>query len=108
VYFAYALLHGQQSEDSWSVVFFWLSYCLELRNSRDFQHDFLLALNQHGTKSIFLFSGTAHHEMRIDATWTDAKVLKVLKAHFRLFEQTRPVFGVLSLQTLTRVAVVEV
>jgi hypothetical protein len=45
--------------------------------------------------------------MRID-NWTDDKVLKVLKAHFRLFEQGRPGAGVLSLKNLTRVAVVEV
>ena len=106
VYFAYTRLHGQD-EDSWSVVLFWLWYCLYLHNSSDFQKDYLLALNQHGSKSVRLFSGTAHHEMRID-TWTDDKILKVLKTHFRLFEQERPIAGVLSLKALTRVVVVEV
>lgn len=75
-----------------------------------FEEDYIEAWNQRGNVIVPLFFESQHHEMHIQKwpAWDDAVLLRVLKAHFRVFQRRKGVIGILSPKTLNHIVVVKV
>ena len=72
-----------------------------------FEMNYIEAWNQQGMSQykIFLFAGNDYHEMHIGSDWMDDKLMRVLRAHARLFKVRRGWIGLLSLKALTHIAI---
>ena len=75
-----------------------------------FELDYIEAWNQQGMPQykILLFAGNDYHEMHIGSDWMDDKLMRVLRAHARLFKIKRGLMALLSIKDLTHIAISQV